>query len=180
MYDQDQGGRSVRKSTLNQRGNSRWVRKRGTRKKLRQNTTLIENEDLRNTGSREGEQSTSSVATTSRPIPPQPIGPNTTMSVPLEILAALSPDKRNQLADWITANRVTVNVPTIRVKQLNTNIKPPVFDELRKTPAAYLTALEAYFRSQGFDDGEFLNLLPSVLADHTKSWLRTKMTAVYT
>jgi len=154
MENEQPGGRAVRQNTLNQRTATRALARTITKK-----------------ATTRARKSTTSSASTAAPVPSE------IMSVPSTVLGALSPGKQKTLQDWVTANRVTINVPTIRVKQLNTNIKPPIFDELRKTPSTYLTELEAYLKSQGFEQVDFLDLLPSVLPDHTKSWLRAKKAA---
>lgn len=177
MSEETPTGRKLRKTTIDQRNRCKPPWKKADKKKRKNTRRIIfdsEEEDEANTVVVIGTpQPTTSGIVVNPPIPT----PTMSNAIPNEVLTVLTPNKKKALEDWVAANKVVVNVPDIKVKQLNTNIKPPVFEELKKTPNTYLEELEAYFKSQGFDRNDFLDLLPSVLADHTKSWLRAKKAA---
>ncbi len=101
--------------------------------------------------------------------------------IPTAVLNALSPGKQAALHAWArTAVAPVINLPTVRVRQANINIKIPNYDPLRKTATGYLEEVEAYFKSQGVEEAEFLEVVSTVLEDHTISWLRSKRVIGYT
>ncbi len=106
----------------------------------------------------------------------------TTNPIPTAVLNALSPTKKAALEAWArtaTAPVFNLTTPTIKIRQPNINVKIPKYDPFRKTATGYLEEVEAYFKSQGVDKAEFLEVVPTVLEDHTISWLRSKKTAGY-
>ncbi|CAL8096966.1 unnamed protein product [Orchesella dallaii] len=142
MSDQDQEGRSVRQTTKDQRDKTRGIRKQGDRKRLRAYKSLSELEEegiIKSIVVTKLEASdaikafvtpprspATSVFTTPPHLPDPPLPPEpphlpepphstTTMSLPPDVLAVLTPTKKKALEDWVAANRVTINVPTIKV-----------------------------------------------------------------
>jgi len=73
-----------------------------------------------------------------------------------------------------------INIPAVRVRQPNLNIKVPKYNPFKKTATAYLEEVEAFLKNQGAVEAEFLELVPTVLEDHTISWFRSKKVAAYT
>ncbi|CAL8142264.1 unnamed protein product [Orchesella dallaii] len=141
MSDQDQEGRSVRQTTKDQRDKTRGIRKQGDRKRLRAYKSLSELEEegiIKSIVVTKLEASdaikafvtpprspATSVFTTPPHLPDTPLPPEpphlpepphstTTMSLPPDVLAVLTPTKKKALEDWVAANRVTINVPTIK------------------------------------------------------------------
>ncbi len=106
--------------------------------------------------------------------------PNMSAPVPPEVIAALSPTKQAALRAWAAAATAPViNIPTVRVKQLNSNLRVPTYHALKKSGSTYLEELESYFKSQGLEEADFLTALPAAVDEEIKSWYRHKRTTGY-
>lgn len=110
--------------------------------------------------------------------PPPPNGDGS--QIPDEVSSALSPELQALLQSFInsrvaaTTINPIINIPAIQVRTINQNLKAPQYHPLKKTGAAYLVDLEAYFKSQGLEEKDFLVSLPTVLDEEVKSWYRHK------
>jgi hypothetical protein len=98
--------------------------------------------------------------------------------IPAEVLAQLSPTKKAALETYVRS----VSTPPINIsmKPPSANTRIPQYDPEKQSAAVYLEQLEAYFKSQGHDEKDYLGVVPTVLEDHVNSWLRNKKTATYT
>ena len=199
--------RTVRNSTSAQRNSSVPVVRRGVRNRRQVNYCELSEEEDSPTPSPPSSPSTtttvippplptSSVTSTHNtsngnqstlipPTPPPTIPPplNTTtvtMSIPQAVLDALDDTQKAALEAWARCHTAPViNIPTVKVKQLNHNVKPPQYDSRKQNSTSYLDELEAYFKHQGFEIGEYVDVLPTVLPEHMKSWLRNKKVVGY-
>ncbi|CAL8068086.1 unnamed protein product [Orchesella dallaii] len=158
--------RSVRSSTILQRTIHKTIAKKPKKPREKKQVARVSEE----------------VASSSTPPPPESPTSSEMSAVPAEVLSALSTEQRTALEKYIktvtTAPQKLV-IPPIKVKQLNPNLQIPKYDPLKKTANSYLDDLESYFKHQGFEQDDFLDLLPSVLEEHRKSWFRHKKKSGY-
>lgn len=105
---------------------------------------------------------------------------NMSAPVPPEVIAALSPSEQAALRAWVaTITAPVINIPTVKVKQLNSNLKVPTYHALKKSGATYIDELESYFKSQGLEQADFLEALPAAVDEEIKAWYRHKKTTGY-
>lgn len=102
-------------------------------------------------------------------------GQNQGFQVPPEVAAVLTPRKMAALQMAMLGGgqpqqQVQVNIPPIRIRHANPNLRIPEFDSKKTTASIYLNDVESYFRNQGIEDADRLSSVSTILSPECKLW----------
>src|SRR5665811_280978 len=85
-----------------------------------------------------------------------------------EKLSRVSADANEKLKKAMQSNIVVT--PHVMVRQLDTNVKIPIYYPMRTTAKTYLKEVVAYLKKQQIPDSDYLDVLPTILNRETKAW----------
>jgi len=85
-------------------------------------------------------------------------------------LAGLSPNKLAYINQKLNKNLAGAHLPTIRVTTVNSRVEPPIYNPDTMNASYFFTKCEKYFRSQGFPEIQYHNMVGTILRGNTRMW----------